>query len=111
MNITTDLIKSEQKGDRLKIAVIGEIDHHSAKVIKKRIDSELFITRPKAIFLDMSNVDFMDSSGLGLILGRYKTATELGCEFYVCDPTPAVSKIIKLAGCEKIINVIRKKEN
>ncbi len=90
--------------------IVGDIDHHSAKSIRNRIDSELFIARPDNVLLDLSAVDFMDSSGLGLILGRYKLATELGSSFALLDPTEAVRKIIKIAGCDRIIKTVRKKE-
>ena len=90
------------------VKVIGDIDHHSAKKIRNKIDSEMFITRPESVVLDLSGVEFMDSSGLGLILGRYKTATELGIPFSVSDPTEAVMKIHSLSGCGKFINIRKK---
>ena len=93
-----------------KFCVKGEVDHHTASDIRRRIDSEIFISRPEKVLLDLSGVEFMDSSGLGLILGRYKTATELGCEFALYEPAEAALKILKLAGCDKIIRIIRKKE-
>ena len=91
--------------------VIGEIDHHSAKVIKNKLDAELLVKRPDELVLDLSSVTFMDSSGLGLILGRYQTATKLGIEFSLSDPSASVMKMIKLAGCERIINIRRRNNN
>ena len=86
----------------------GDIDHHSAKRIKNTVDAEIFVNRPDRLVLDLSHVNFMDSSGLGLILGRYQTATKLGIEFSVYEPTEPVMKLIKLAGCDKIINIERR---
>ena len=88
----------------------GDIDHHSAKLIRKRIDSEMFITRPYELRLDLSQIEFMDSSGLGLILGRYQAATEMGVGFSLFEPSPSVSKILELSGCERMINIIRRKK-
>ncbi|MBR6917016.1 MAG: anti-sigma factor antagonist [Clostridia bacterium] len=109
MNNTPQILTTAVKGDQIWFSVAGEIDHHSAKIIRQTMDSEMFVKRPGAVYLDLSSVDFMDSSGLGLILGRYKCATGLGFEFYIYEPTDAVSKILKLAGCSKIINIVRKK--
>ena len=50
----------------------GEIDHHSAAAIRDAIDTQIQINRPKLLKLDFSEVTFMDSSGVGLIMGRYK---------------------------------------
>ncbi len=84
----------------------GEVDHHNAVAARRRIDRELEEKRPRELILDLGGVNFMDSSGLGLILGRYNKATELGIAFAVCNPTPATMKIISLAGGERIINII-----
>ena len=85
----------------------GEIDHHNAKNARRRIDRELEGNRPAELVLDLSGVSFMDSSGLGLILGRYTKAKELGVNFSVQNPTPATMKIISLAGGERMINIKR----
>lgn len=84
----------------------GEVDHHNAVAARRRIDRELEEKRPRELVLDLGGVNFMDSSGLGLILGRYSKASELGIAFAVCNPTPATMKILSLAGGERIINII-----
>lgn len=86
--------------------VKGEVDHHNAKTARSIIDRELEKVRPAHLELDLSAVSFMDSSGLGLILGRYNKALELGVKFTVRNPTPATMKIISLAGGERIFDVI-----
>ena len=57
-------------GSILSIRVRGEIDHHTASAIRQGIDATLFEKRPKKLLLDLSAVSFMDSSGLGLIMGH-----------------------------------------
>ncbi len=98
-------------GNTAVFRIAGEIDHHSAKTIKNAVDAELLVKRPDALVLDLSSVGFMDSSGLGLILGRYQTATKLGIEFSLFEPTDSVMKMIKLAGCDRIINIKRRKKD
>ena len=109
MNLTDELLTVVRTDDTLKFIICGDIDHHTAKIIKKQIDSEIFVHRPNAVLLDLERVDFMDSSGLGLILGRYQLATKLGVAFALYEPTPSVVKLLKLSGCDKIINIIQKR--
>ena len=106
----TGTLTEERAGNTLTFAVKGEIDHHTAKEIITKIDSELFVSRPDKLRLDLSGVEFMDSSGLGLILGRYRLATKLGVAFSVLEPSGAVLKLVKLSGCDRIINVEYKKK-
>lgn len=96
---------SEFTGTVLKIKLRGEIDHHSAVAVRTAIDDMIRSKRPKELIIDMSAVDFMDSSGLGLIMGRYNTMKELGGSVTVADPTAATEKIMKLAGLERIVRI------
>ena len=97
---------SEFTGTALKIKLRGEIDHHSAVAVRSAIDDMIRTKRPSELIIDMSAVDFMDSSGLGLIMGRYNTMRELGGSVKVFDPTPATEKIMRLAGMERIIKIV-----
>ncbi|HOA34589.1 MAG: STAS domain-containing protein [Clostridiales bacterium] len=81
----------------------GEIDHHSAAAIRDAIDTEIQIQRPKVLRLDFSDVSFMDSSGVGLIMGRYKNALNFGGTTEVHNLPPFCERILKLSGLEKII--------
>lgn len=65
----------------------------------------MFIQRPDELILDLSRVSFMDSSGLGLILGRYTKAVEMGIRFKVANPTPQIKRILDLAGTERLIKI------
>jgi len=95
--------------DELFIELIGELDHHSAKGIGEKIDFEILICRPKSVFLDFEKLDFMDSSGLGLIMGRFALVKKYGGELCVLDPSPAVMKIIRLAGMERMVTILKTK--
>ena len=89
----------------LVVRINGEIDHHSAVEMRTGIDGEIFERRPEKLILDLSGVEFMDSSGLGLILGRYATVQKVKGELVVLNPNDRVIKILKLAGAERIIKV------
>lgn len=96
---------SEYEGCYLKIKLRGEIDHHTASSIRTAIDAEIHSKRPRGLIVDMSAVNFMDSSGLGLIMGRYSLMSQLGGELIVSDPSPATEKIMTLAGMERMIKI------
>ena len=99
---------SELTDNELKIKLRGEIDHHSAAAVRVSIDEMIRSHAPQRLTLDMSGVDFMDSSGLGLIMGRYTLMQSLGGEVCVLDPSPATERIMNLAGMERIINIKKK---
>ena len=98
----------EETGYFLRIKINGDIDHHSAVAIRAGMDSLLYKIRPKRLYLDLSAVDFMDSSGLGLIMGRYALMKEIGGDVVVCDPCPGVERVMKLAGLERLVRIERK---
>lgn len=100
-------ILCEKQADRLTVRIPGEIDHHSAKALREEIDRAIFYHRPKTLVLSLSEVSFMDSSGLGLILGRLTRIKELGGKLVIADPNLQVMKILRLAGLDKKISVER----
>ena len=92
-------------GSILSIRIRGEIDHHTAAAIRQGIDATLFEKRPKTLILDLSAVGFMDSSGLGLIMGRYSVMKELGGEMAVWNPSPETRAILTLAGMDRLVRI------
>ena len=98
----------EENGYFLCVKLKGDIDHHSAVAVRSGIDTLLYRLRPRRLYLDLSGVDFMDSSGLGLILGRYALMKEIGGDMVVTDPTAGVERILKLAGLERMVRVERR---
>lgn len=104
MSMRADFIFASA-GAFLTVRVRGEIDHHTAGEIRAGIDTLLLERRPGRLYLDLSGVSFMDSSGLGLIMGRYAVMKELGGEVVVLDPTPPILTILTLAGMERLIRI------
>ena len=97
--------ETQSRDQLLRVSLCGEIDHHGAVAMRTGIDSEILEDRPMKLILDLSAVDFMDSSGLGLILGRYSVMKSIGGELVVLNPTAGVMKILSLAGAERIIKI------
>ena len=89
----------------LAVRILGEIDHHSALGMRQGIDGLIREKRPEKLILDLSSVDFMDSSGLGLILGRYSAVRQVGGDMVVLNPNKGVMKILRLAGAERILRI------
>lgn len=81
----------------------GAIDHHSVRNVRIAIDTDISRSRAKEVVLDLSGVEFMDSSGLGLILGRYTKITDLGGHLTLRGLTDEAMKIVTLAGVDKFI--------
>lgn len=87
----------------------GDIDHHTAKDIRTTIDEAVEIERPECLSLDFRHVDFMDSSGIGLILGRYKLMESIGGSLCVINIPGYISRVIKLSGLDQL-GVLEKPE-
>lgn len=98
-------VVSEKSGDILRAAVLGEIDHHGAAGLRDELDELICASRPKKVELDLSKVDFMDSSGLGIIMGRHATAEKIGAALVLKNPAPRVARIIELSGLNRMIPI------
>ena len=95
------VIKNQDK--KFTAFLSGEIDHHSAPKIREKIDSHLNSLKPESLILDFSGVTFMDSSGVGLVMGRYKNAKQLNCSTCVCGLRERDLRIMKMSGLEKLV--------
>ncbi|MBQ2719453.1 MAG: anti-sigma factor antagonist [Clostridia bacterium] len=93
------------EGDTLTATLSGEIDHHSAATARETLDRALFKHRPRVLCLDLGGVSFMDSSGLGLVLGRAALCEELGAAVRLLRPSLRVRKIFAVAGLDRIENI------
>lgn len=89
----------------------GEIDHHTAPEIRETIDEALSLSETaELLILDFSEVSFMDSSGVGLVMGRYRYATTLGKKIRVDNLDERNYKIMQMSGIEKIAEINKKGE-
>lgn len=92
----------------LRVAIVGEINHHRAVSVRQEIDEKIQELRPQNLVLDLADVPFMDSSGLGLIMGRYQLMKDLGGTLTVANPSAEHKKIFKLAGLNKLVKIVKK---
>ncbi len=84
----------------------GGIDHHTARPIREQIDDAVTDRLSKRLVLDLSEVDFMDSAGLGLILGRLRHVSSCGGKLVLLDPSADIMRILRLAGLDKRLAII-----
>jgi anti-sigma F factor antagonist len=102
MSLKMDL---EVKNGVLCIRLEGELDHHTADELRTRVNQLMDEEMIQHILLNLGKLTFMDSSGLGVILGRYKQVTSLGGEMVVCAISPSVRRLFELSGMFKIIRL------
>ena len=91
----------------LLIKITEEIDHHSTEKIRRLADNEITRYMPRKVIFDFNKVSFMDSSGIGMIIGRYKTANMLGGVVEMTSVKPSIQKIFEMSGVLKIIPVVQ----
>ena len=91
------------ENDMLTAKLAGELDHHLAAEIRAKIDEEMMAKLPKKLVLELSEIEFMDSSGLGLILGRYTKALEIGCLLILRNPGRRIKRLIETSGVASMI--------
>ena len=100
------LNKSYENGV-LRAEIDGELDHHAAEIIRKELDFEIETKRVKKLIFDFKNVPFMDSSGIGVVVGRYKKMEALGGKTQVVNICDQVDKILEMSGIKGIIECER----
>ena len=94
------------KKDKLLVfKIIDEIDDHSVQMIRRKADYEIERYMPKRVVFDFDSVTFMDSAGIGLIIGRYKFAKMIGAKLEISNLTQSVKKIFEMSGILKLIPV------
>lgn len=95
----------ERKETNIIIRLSGELDLYTVNNLRAVLEREMEVKGIKNLILNLGKVDFIDSSGLGLILGKYKALTERGGKVVAVDLLPVVKKIFELSGLLKIIPI------
>jgi len=104
-------IQLEAKNGVLLIRLNGELDHHTAEELRTQAENAIQKHQIKHIVLNLEELHFMDSSGLGVILGRYKQIQKNKGEMVICAISPAVKRLFEMSGLFKIMKVERSEKN
>lgn len=97
--------KFYEKDKLLVFKITDEIDDHSVQMIRRKADYEIERYIPKRVVFDFDSVTFMDSAGIGFIIGRYKFANMVGAKLELANLTQSVKRIFEMSGILKLIPV------
>ena len=101
----------KNKNDTLYVFIKGEIDHHTAPGLRDTIDDAIVMNEnANQVVLDFSGVTFMDSSGVGLVMGRYRLIAGKNKKLKVHNLSSRDYKIMKMSGIEKLAEITQKEE-
>lgn len=100
MNIITNTID-----DYLIVTLQGELDHHTSENLRKKVDKLYYNENLLNIILDLNGLNFMDSSGIGFIMGRYKNCKERGGSLSVISTSPNIERILRMSGILKLVKI------
>ena len=98
-------IKYKSNNKVLIIEITEEIDHYMVNKIRRKIDDEITRYLPRKIIFDFNNVTFMDSAGIGMVLGRYKMMKMLGGNIEIINVSLKLKKIFEMSGITKVITI------
>ena len=98
-------VKYIKEDKQLIFKIDEEIDHHSSEKIRKRADYEIQVHIPKKLIFDFENVTFMDSSGIGMLIGRYKLVSMFGGKTSIVNVNAPIKKVLEMSGVLKLISI------
>ncbi len=99
------LLKLESKDNYLIARLKGELDHHNSELARQKIDRCFFEKNTSNIILDLRELTFMDSSGIGLVMGRYKNAKDRKGKLIIVNDNRYIERILRMSGLLKIIEL------
>jgi len=99
------LMNNRRKKDILIVKLEGELDHHHADDIRNALDKQLEDLSIRNLILDLSNLYFMDSSGIGVFIGRYKTIRERGGQVCITNINAQLDRMLEVSGLYRILKV------
>ena len=102
------MLSSRPLDEAVTVVVAGELDHCAAPQVRRMLDELLADSSITRLVLDLENLTFMDSSGIGVLLGRLKTLQARGGSMGVINMQPQVEKLFRLSGLHRVIDVQRK---
>lgn len=93
-------VRTEYQNDTLTVLLQGDIDHHTASAMREPIDRAAESCLPQKLVMDFSGVSFMDSSGIGLIMGRYRLIRSMGGSLEITGTSARIRTMMKMAGLD-----------
>ena len=102
------MLQSIRDGDRLIVRIDGELDHFCAQSVRRDLDALLLDRSIRTLILDFSSLTFMDSSGIGVVLGRYRLLRDRGGHVAIAGMNPHIARLFHMSGLDRIIRQLDK---
>ncbi len=99
-------VSAKLNRDNLYIYLEGEIDHSVADELRVELDGYIDKVNVKNVILDMKDLRFMDSTGVGLIMGRYKRLRQKNISLFISEPNEQIDKVLRVSGLYRIIPLV-----
>jgi len=97
------MLQSIRDGDRLIVRLAGELDHYCAQSVRRELDAMIADRSVRILILDFTTLQFMDSSGIGVILGRYRQMRDRGGHVGVIHMNHHIARIFHMSGMDRVI--------
>jgi len=104
-------IKLSNRGNTLIVRLHGELDHHTAEYARQKIENEIIKPITRNMIFDFSNLTFMDSSGIGVIMGRYKNIRKINGKVAIACSNSQVVRLLDVSGISRVIPVCTDLDN
>ena len=105
------IVEFKKEGKLLIFKLTEDVDQHTSEKIRRKMDNEIKRYIPRKVIFDFSNISFMDSAGIGMVLGRYKLAKMLDGELEIINVNKSMKKIFDMSGVSRIINIFEEEKN
>lgn len=104
------MLQSIRDGNSVIVRLAGELDHYCAQSVRRELDSLIADRTVRWLILDFSRLQFMDSSGIGVILGRYRQLRDRGGQVGVVHMNEHIARIFHMSGMDRVIRQLDRQE-
>lgn len=99
------IVEFNKEDKKLIFKLTEDIDQHTVEKVRRKMDNEIKGYIPRKVVFDFSNISFMDSAGIGMVLGRYKLAKMLNGNLEIINVNKSMKKIFDMSGVSRIIDI------
>ena len=105
------IVEFNKENRQLTFKLTEDVDQHTVEKVRRKMDNEIKGYSPRKVVFDFSNISFMDSAGIGMVLGRYKLAKMLNGDLEIINVNKSMKKIFDMSGVSRIINIVEEDKN
>ncbi len=105
------IVEFNKEDKKLTFKLTEDIDQHTVEKVRRKMDNEIKGYIPRKVVFDFSNISFMDSAGIGMVLGRYKLVKMLNGNLEIINVNKSMKKIFDMSGVSRIIDIKEEDKN